>query len=91
MATGDPQAIGNFTASLLQQQTPSVLTMMLTAFAVELLRRDGFAAPDDMLTDEGAHYMAMLSSLMLSSLMLSQLQAAQTFVAMLPTDARSLN
>ena len=79
----DPQTITNFTASLLQQQTTQVLTMMLTAFAVEILRRDGFAAPNDMQTDEGTHYMSMLSSLMLS-----QLPAATALVAMLPVDAR---
>lgn len=84
MKTDDPQAIANYTASLLQQQTASVLTMMLTAFAVELLRRDGFAAPDDMQSDEAGLYM-----LRLADLMLSPIPAVQLFMAQLSTDARS--
>lgn len=79
----DPQSIANFTAGLLLQQEPQVLTMMLTAFVVEILRRD-YLAPDDMQSDE-----AVLYIMRLSNLTLSQLQAAQKFVAMLPVDARN--
>ena len=80
----DPQTIANFTASLLQQQTPPVLTIILTAFAVELLRRDGHLAPDDMKSDEAVLYM-----LRLADLMLSPVPAVQLLMAQLSTDARN--
>ena len=73
----DPQSIANFTAGLLLQQEPQVLTMMLTAFVVEILRRD-YLAPDDMQSDEAVLYMLRLADWMLSPIPAVQLFMAHT-------------